>query len=80
MTESCSLKKEKTKSVEGFYTNLQFPDSRQATHSNSTAHIVKSRDVMGRRNEINRILANMTNVSDKITTLNTKQLQFRSHA
>jgi hypothetical protein len=77
MSESCSLKKEKTKSVEGFYTNLHFPDSKQATHSNSTAHIVGSRDVMGRNNEINRILANMTNVSDKIKTLNTKQKTLR---
>jgi hypothetical protein len=80
MTESCSLKKEKEKSVEGFYTNLQFPESKRATHSNSTAQIVGSRDVMGRGNEINRILTNMTNVSGKIKTLNTKQKTLRKKA
>ena len=78
MTESCSLKKEKQKSVEGFYTNLQFPDSRQAIRSNSTAQILGARDVMGRSNEINRLLTNMTNVSDKIKTLNTKQNTLRA--
>jgi hypothetical protein len=77
MTETCSLETEKKKSVEGFYTNLKFPDSQQATHSNSTTHIVGSRDVMNRRNEITRIMSNMTNISDKIGSLNTKQRQYR---
>lgn len=80
MTESCPLKKETQKSVEGFYTNLKFPDSRQATQSNSTTNIVGSRDILVRDNEINRILSNMTNVSNKITTLNTKQRRLRETA
>jgi len=80
MTESCPLKKETQKSVEGFYTNLKFPDSRQATQSNSTTNIVDSRDILVRDNEINRILSNMTNISNKITTLNTKQRRLRETA
>jgi hypothetical protein len=80
MSESCPLKKEKEKSVEGFYTNLQFPESRQATHSNSTSHIVDSRGAMGRSGEITRLLTNMTSVSDKIKTLNTKQKTLRGKA
>jgi len=77
MTNSCPLKKETEKSVEGFYTNLKFPESRQATQSNSTNHIVDSRDIINRRNEITRIMSNMTNVSNKIDSLNTKQRQYR---
>lgn len=77
MTNSCPLKKETEKSVEGFYTNLKFPESRQATQSNSTNNIVDSRDIINRGNEITRILSNMTNVSNKIDSLNTKQRQYR---
>jgi len=77
MSGSCPLKNETEKSVEGFYTNLTFPDSRQATNSNSTKPIVGSRDVMNRKNEITRIMSNMTNISDKIGSLNTKQRQYR---
>lgn len=80
MTESCSLKKEKKKSVEGFYTNLKFPDSRRAIQSNSTKHIVASRDILNRDNKINSILSNMTNVSNKINMLNTKQRRLRENA
>lgn len=77
MTESCSLNKEKTKSVEGFYTNLNFPDSRQATYSNSTVPIVGSRDTIARQNEINRILSTMTDQTAKIDMLNSKQSALR---
>ena len=77
MTESCPLKKETEKSVEGFYTNLKFPESRRATHSNSTNHVVNSRDILNRENEIKLLLTNMTNVSNEIGSLHKRQRGYR---
>lgn len=77
MTESCSLKKEKAKSVEGFYTNLNFPDSRQATFNNSTVDMVDSRYTIAQKNEIDRILTTMTDQTAKIDSLNKKQTTLR---
>ena len=68
-----SLQQERGKSVEGFYTNLNFPDSHKATSNNSEEDVLESRNLLDKRTYIARLLTNMTRISGEVETLNARQ-------
>lgn len=77
MSQSSPLIAEKKKSVEGFYTNIQFPESRGATQSNTTTDVYHARNLLSNRSNIDRIINNMSRVSSEIETLHAKQNTMR---
>ena len=66
MSQSSPLIAEKKKSVEGVYTNIQFPESRGATRSNTTTDVYQARNLLSDRSNIDRIINNMSRVSSEI--------------
>ena len=59
---------EKTKSIEGFYTNIAFPGSEAATRGNTTStSVYKARTMLEQNNKLNQQIASLNKLGQSIT-------------